>query len=113
MTDEDFIGEPAEVPPEPRRKRRKYRRCDKPVCSPEEKAALLEFQGHTCGVCGRDNVELHLDHSYRSGRTRGYLCRTHNTTLGMFMDSTKMLQAALRYFRNPPGDQLRKETNNK
>jgi hypothetical protein len=63
MTDEDFIGEPAEVPPEPRRKRRKYRRYDKPVSSPEEKAALLEFQGHKCGVCGRDDVELHLDHS--------------------------------------------------
>jgi hypothetical protein len=109
VTDETCMDQPVGEPPKPKRKRRKYRRYGKPVCSPEEKAALLEFQGHKCGICGRDDVELHLDHSYRNGRTRGYLCRTHNTALGMFKDSTKMLQATLRYLRNPPADQLKRE----
>ena len=89
-------------------KRRKY---PYPVCSPEERQALLELQGGRCAICGAE-TELHIDHSKRTGKTRGLLCRVHNTALGMFKDSPTLLRKALRYLRNPPATQL-KEPNDR
>jgi hypothetical protein len=112
VTDEEqatFMSEAVETPLPPKRKRRKFRKYDKPVCSPEEKATLMELQGGRCALCGRDDVELFIDHSYRTGKTRGLLCRQHNAALGMFKDSPKLLRAALRYLSHPPADQLGKE----
>jgi hypothetical protein len=47
LPDEVWMNEPVEVkePPAPKRRRRKYRRYPKPVCTPEQKAALWEHQG--------------------------------------------------------------------
>jgi hypothetical protein len=47
VADEEFMTDPVEVPPEAKRKGRKYRRYPKPVCTPEQKAALWEHQGRT------------------------------------------------------------------
>jgi Recombination endonuclease VII len=92
----------------PKRKRRKYRKYPTPQCSPEDRAELLRLQGGKCAIALCDaTTDLHLDHSYRDGKTRGYLCRVHNTALGMFKDSEKMLRAAIRYLRNPPAKRLR------
>jgi hypothetical protein len=78
-----------------------------PVTSPEERQALEAIQGGKCAICGRDDLELFVDHSYRTGRTRGLLCRQHNTALGMFKDSPKLLRAALAYLINAPAKQLK------
>jgi hypothetical protein len=80
----------------------------KPVCTLDERTALVEVQGGACAICG-EVTELHLDHSYRTGKTRGLLCRTCNTGCGQFGDSVKRLQAAIRYLRHPPYQQM-KET---
>jgi hypothetical protein len=45
MSDEAFLNQPVEVPSDTKRRRRKYRRYPKPICTPEEKAALWEHQG--------------------------------------------------------------------
>jgi Recombination endonuclease VII len=74
----------------------------RPLCTAEQRQALLELQQARCAVCGRDDVELHVDHSYRTGWTRGLLCRTCNTGLGQFRDSVKRLRAALHYLLRPP-----------
>jgi Recombination endonuclease VII len=84
--------------------RRKY---PYPVTTPEERQALEALQHGACAICGRDDLELFADHSYRTGKTRGLLCRQHNTALGMFRDSPTLLRAALRYLRNPPATQLK------
>jgi hypothetical protein len=82
-----------------KRRRRAYPR---PVCSPAERQALFEDQSGRCAICSRSDVELHIDHSRRTGRTRGLLCRQHNTALGMFRDSPTLLRKALSYLTNPP-----------
>jgi hypothetical protein len=47
LTDEVWMTESVEVeePPAPRKRRKKYRRYSKPICTPEEKKALWEHQG--------------------------------------------------------------------
>jgi Recombination endonuclease VII len=73
----------------------------KPVSTADERAALEAFQGGACAICG-EVTELHLDHSYRTGKTRGLLCRTCNTALGMFKDFPTRLKKALAYLKHPP-----------
>ncbi len=76
------------------------------MITPEERQALLELQAGRCTICGYDTVKLHVDHSYRTGRVRGLLCRQHNTALGMLGDSLKILKAAVAYFQNSPAKRL-------
>jgi hypothetical protein len=74
----------------------------RPLCTVEQRQALLELQRARCAICNRDDAKLFTDHSYRTGRTRGLLCRTCNTGLGQFQDSVKRLRAALHYLLTPP-----------
>jgi hypothetical protein len=78
----------------------------KPISTDDERAALAVVQGGACAICGKDDVALFVDHSYRTGRTRGLLCRQHNTALGMFKDSPTLLRAALAYLRHPPARRI-------
>jgi Recombination endonuclease VII len=64
-------------------KRRKHPR---PVITPAERQALIELQDGRCAICGRQDVGLFADHSYRTGQTRGLLCCQQNTALGVFRD---------------------------
>jgi hypothetical protein len=107
---EAFMKELVEPVPVPK-KRRKFRKYAKPVCSPETKARLYELQEGRCAVCGEEfeAEDLFIDHSYRTGKTRGLLCRLHNTALGMMKDSHQLLAAAIRYLKHPPMEQLEKE----
>jgi hypothetical protein len=104
-TDQQWMSQPVEMPPESKRKRRKYRRYPRPEYTLVQRAALLELQQGKCTICGAEG-ELHVDHSYRSGKTRGLLCRQYNTALGMFKDSPTLLKRALAYLRNPPAKAL-------
>jgi Recombination endonuclease VII len=104
MIDEDFLNQPLELPLEPTKRKRKKRwgcKYPVPVATPEERAVLRAFQENKCAVCGAEG-ELHLDHSRRNNRLRGYLCRRCNTGLGQFHDSRKLLEAAIRYLRDTP-----------
>jgi hypothetical protein len=117
---EDFDPEavyrqPVVMPTErPKRKRRKFRRYPKPVCTPVEKAAMYAYQQGRCGICGQEFPiqELMIDHSYRLSDNRGLLCRAHNSALGFFKDSPQMLRNALRYLKRPPARQMCQEANN-
>jgi len=84
------------------------RRHPRPICTPEERQALMELQQGQCAICGRSDVELHAAHSRRTGKTRGLLCRTHNTALDMFRDSPTLLRQALSYLLRPPALSIEK-----
>jgi Recombination endonuclease VII len=105
VTDEAWTAEPVVDVPESKRKRRRYRRYPRPECSPAQRAALLELQQEKCAICGAEG-ELFTDHSYRSGKTQGLLCRQHNAALGMFKDSPTLLKRALAYLKEPPAKKL-------
>jgi hypothetical protein len=106
----EFMSMPVEepAPAGQKRKRRKYRRYPKPECTTAERQALMKLQGGKCGICGEafPEKDLMTDHSYRTGKTRGLLCRQHNTALGFWKDSPTMLKKALVYLKSPPGKAL-------
>lgn len=77
--------------------RSRWRAHPRPICTPDERQALYDLQGGQCAICGHEDVEQHLDHSHRSGKTRRLLCRQQNVALGMFHDSPKLLWRALPY----------------
>jgi len=70
--------------------------------------ALVAFQemyakqGGCCAICkhpptsGRGNT-LHVDHDHETGKVRGLLCHSCNTSLGGFRDSQSVLWAAIEY----------------
>jgi hypothetical protein len=105
MTEAEFMAQPIEPIPEPKRKRRKYRRFPRPECTEAQWRAILDLQQGRCAICGEEK-ELHQDHSYRTGKTRGGLCRQCNCALGMLKDSPSRLKRALAYLRNPPAKAL-------
>lgn len=59
-------------------------------------ARLLEEQGNECPICGRDEPTC-VDHSHRTGRVRGILCRQCNAGLGQFRDDPTLIEAAIAY----------------
>ncbi len=86
--------------PEERRHRRRQR-THGITETREEIAAMAVRQRHCCAICGRHESEshngLHLDHSHRSGETRGLLCQKCNVGLGMFEDNADVLRVAAFY----------------
>lgn len=61
---------------------------------------LLEEQGERCGVCQiefGDSRDYKVDHCHETGKVRGLLCLKCNLGLGMFRDSSQLLQRAARY----------------
>lgn len=59
----------------------------------EEKTAA---QNGLCAICGKKR-KLDLDHCHKHNRFRGMLCRACNQGLGMFQDSSALLQKAINY----------------
>jgi Recombination endonuclease VII len=105
MTGEDFMRQLVEVPVEIKRKRRRYRKYATPVCTDDQWKAILDLQQGRCPVC-LEEKELFQDHSYRSGRIRGGLCRQCNCAAGMLKDSPSRIKRLLAYLANPPARQL-------
>ena len=70
----------------------------------EEFNGLLEFQGHQCAICGKDDIyrTLDIDHDHKTGEVRGLLCTNCNTALGRFKDDIEGLERALYYLKNTP-----------
>jgi len=58
--------------------------------------AMLEKQQGRCGICGRFR-KLVVDHSHTSHKVRGLLCSNCNSGFGLFEESVRVLQAAIRY----------------
>lgn len=56
------------------------------------------LEGSTgCAICGRQDMDLHIDHCHVSGQVRALLCAPCNTGLGLFRENPDVLRAAARY----------------
>ena len=55
-----------------------------------------------CAICSDvvSGKEMHYDHCHKSGEHRGWLCRSCNTGLGMFKDSSLILGNAIKYLQS-------------
>jgi hypothetical protein len=51
-----------------------------------------------CEVCGTGKM-VYVDHDHAKGLTRGHLCVTCNTAIGMLGDSEERLERALAYLQ--------------
>jgi len=67
----------------------------------EEYNKILESQGFCCGLCGKaaDKV-LHVDHCHKTGKVRGLLCHSCNTSLGKFNEDPALLRKAADWCEN-------------
>jgi recombination endonuclease VII len=63
----------------------------------EEHAALLIKQEGRCAICRIALERTNVDHDHNTGKVRGILCPSCNMALGLFQDSTAVLQAAKDY----------------
>jgi hypothetical protein len=67
----------------------------------EEYERMLTEQNGKCAICGTETPrgigKFHVDHSHETGNVRGLLCNNCNTALGLFRDSTSIMQSAIEY----------------
>lgn len=73
----------------------------------ESYTSMLAEQGNSCAICksstpgGRGS--FHVDHCHSTGRVRGLLCHSCNTSLGGFKDDARLLRSALEYLEATNG----------
>ena len=69
----------------------------------EEYNKLLELQHYRCAICVELFEDTHaficLDHSHKTGKQRGLICRRCNLILGNCKDSIKILKRAIVYLK--------------
>jgi hypothetical protein len=66
----------------------------------KEYELLKNKQDNKCVICQEklnEGYDVHVDHSHKTGKIRGILCRWCNTGLGNFKDKTQSLQRAIEY----------------
>lgn len=70
--------------------------------SVEDYDRLFKAQSGACAICKtapKPYRRLSVDHDHRTGVVRGLLCQRCNTGLGMFSDSSGLLQTASLYLK--------------
>jgi hypothetical protein len=65
----------------------------------EEFNRILLEQNNVCAICGEKDFKkrLSVDHCHKTGKFRGLLCQTCNTSLGGFKDNVELLKSAIKY----------------
>ncbi len=64
---------------------------------------MLKEQGGCCAICGSSDSKCHgrmnfaVDHCHETGKVRGLLCNDCNRALGLFQDSSEILDKAVKY----------------
>lgn len=62
---------------------------------------MLHNQGNKCKICETHESEfdkrLAVDHCHKTGKVRGLLCSSCNTSLGKFKDDPEILRRAINY----------------
>jgi hypothetical protein len=77
-------------------------------------AAMSERQNHRCAICEEAEgtvikgkvIALAVDHDRETGAIRGLLCQLCNRGIGLLRHKTSVLESAIRYLQNPPGEIL-------
>ncbi|MFN8036229.1 MAG: endonuclease domain-containing protein [Acidimicrobiia bacterium] len=72
---------------------------------------LLENQRGACAIChaSPDDIQFHVDHDHETGEVRGLLCMRCNNALGLFRESTDVIDRAADYVRFGPSAEDRDE----
>lgn len=73
--------------------------------TPAQYDEILERQGGMCAVCGAPptrGISLHVDHDHGTGEIRGLLCFRCNNGIGLYHESTDLLERAASYLNAEP-----------
>lgn len=83
----------------PRERRRHKRRAYVYRADEDKVKAILVSQGGVCAICGLpiDEGKEVVDHSHKSGKTRGVLHHRCNMALGMLYESSELCRRAAEY----------------
>lgn len=70
---------------------------------------LLSRQNNKCAICKLQETAKHqngktkrlaIDHFHENGKVRGLLCGKCNTAIGLFNDSIRLLESAIKYLKS-------------
>lgn len=65
-----------------------------------EESVALELMSRTiCEICGREGIQMHIDHCHTTGKIRGALCSNCNMSIGGFKESISSLEKAIKYLK--------------
>lgn len=53
--------------------------------------------GYRCPICEKESKKYYLDHDWKTGEFRGWLCNACNVALGLFKDNPVILNRAISY----------------
>jgi 5-methylcytosine-specific restriction endonuclease McrA len=83
------------------KRRSRKRRLAEHQLTEEEFNDLYWDQDGSCAICHRPLITTAtaIDHSHKTQKVRGLLCRKCNMGLGLFLDSPTLLDAAAYYVR--------------
>lgn len=72
----------------------------------EEYDELLIKQNYCCSICKNppDKKPLGVDHCHTTGKVRGLLCNSCNSTIGFCKDNITVLQNAIEYLQGVVND---------
>jgi len=54
-------------------------------------------ENHECPICKKKSKKYYLDHDWKTGQFRGYLCNACNIALGLLKDDILILNSAIDY----------------
>jgi transcription initiation factor IIE alpha subunit len=55
---------------------------------------------HKCPICLQYPAKYYLDHDWKSGKFRGWLCNACNVALGLLKDDIEILNRAIAYLES-------------
>jgi hypothetical protein len=61
---------------------------------------LYPEQGYECPICLKSDKKYYLDHDWKTGKFRGWLCNACNVALGLFKDDVEILERAIKYLKS-------------
>lgn len=71
---------------------------------------MMARQKCRCAICRTslvpDSKDVHVDHDHQTKKVRGLLCQRCNLAIGLFRDSPKIMNAAIRYLRKSTKENL-------
>jgi hypothetical protein len=59
-------------------------------------------ENYRCPICGGDSPKWYLDHDWKTGAFRSWLCNSCNIGLGQFRDDIDLLNKAIAYLSPTP-----------
>lgn len=67
----------------------------------EERNKIFNIQNGCCAICNKHQSlferDLDIDHSHKTGKVRGLLCRHHNLLIGNAQENVEILKRAIDY----------------